>query len=141
LNRTHATLKGLGFTGRLLTGATYTALGYGTLRDPEPRIEEAAWLLGAIRKRVPIPVRDKQLVQANAAVQTACGVLLALGRAQRLSAVVLAGSMIPTTLAAHSFWKEEEPVAREHQQVQFCKNIAMIGGLLLAALDSGRKGH
>jgi putative oxidoreductase len=67
--------------------------------------------------------------------QAACGVLLALGVAPRLSAVVLAGSMIPTTLAGHCFWTVDDPEVREQQQVQFHKNMAMIGGLLFAALD------
>jgi uncharacterized membrane protein YphA (DoxX/SURF4 family) len=62
-------------------------------------------------------------------------VLLALGVAPRLSALVLAGSMIPTTLAAHRFWTVEDPEVRKQQQVQFHKNMAMIGGLLFAALD------
>jgi putative oxidoreductase len=43
--------------------------------------------------------------------------------------------MIPTTLAAHRFWTVEDPGLRKQQQVQFHKNMAMIGGLLLAALD------
>ncbi len=33
----------------------------------------------------------------------ACGVLLAIGWVPRVAALVLAGSMIPTTLAARSF--------------------------------------
>jgi putative oxidoreductase len=120
---------------RLLMGSTYAVLGYGALREPGQGVEEAATLMAAIRKKVPLPARDEQLVQINGAVQATCGVLLALGVAPRLSALVLAGSMVPTTLAAHRFWTVEDPQARRQQQVQFHKNMAMIGGLLLAALD------
>jgi putative oxidoreductase len=74
-------------------------------------------------------------VQVNGALQATCGVLLALGIAPRLCALVLAGSMIATTLAAHRFWTFEDPTVRKLQQVQFHKNMAMIGGLLFAALD------
>jgi uncharacterized membrane protein YphA (DoxX/SURF4 family) len=39
--------------------------------------------------------------------------------------------MIPTTLAGHPFW-ELEGAERKAQEVQFYKNLALIGGLLLA---------
>jgi len=54
---------------------------------------------------------------------------------QRLSALALAGSLVPTTLAGHSYWKIEDPELRKLQRIQFHKNMAMIGGLLFAALD------
>ena len=60
--------------------------------------------MAAIRKEVPLPITDEQVVRVNGAIQAACGLLLALGMAPRLSALVLAGSMIPTTLAGHRFW-------------------------------------
>ena len=119
---------------RLLTGSSYAVLGYGALREPGRGVEEAATLMAAIRKKVPLPASDEQLVRVNGAVQAACGVLLALGRVPRVSALVLAGLMIPTTLAGHSFWAVKDPGVRKQQQVQFHKNMAMIGGLLFAAL-------
>ena len=75
------------------------------------------------------------VVRANAAVQVVAGAALALGRAPRLSALVLAGSLVPTTLAGHAYWTIEDPAARKLQRIQFHKNMAMIGGLLLAVLD------
>jgi putative oxidoreductase len=120
---------------RLLMGSTYAVFGYGALREPGQDAEQAAALLAAVRKKVPLPARDEQLVQVNGAMQATCGVLLALGVAPRLAALVLVGSMIPTTLAAHRFWTVEDPEVRKQQQVQFHKNMAMIGGLLFAALD------
>jgi putative oxidoreductase len=66
-------------------------------------------------------------VQINGATQATCGVLLALGVAPRLSALVLAGSMIPTTLAAHRFWAVENPGARKQQQV----HTTLCAGLVL----------
>lgn len=120
---------------QLLSGSTYAVLGYSALREPGPPAEVAAASLAAIRKAVPLPIGDEQAVRVNGAVQAACGVLLALGVAPRLSALVLVGSMIPTTLVAHRFWTVEDPVVRKQQQVHFHKNVAMIGGLLFAALD------
>jgi putative oxidoreductase len=52
-----------------------------------------------------------------------------------LAALALACSMIPTTLAGHAFWNIEDPTGRKLQRIQFHKNMAMIGGLLLAVVD------
>jgi uncharacterized membrane protein YphA (DoxX/SURF4 family) len=68
-------------------------------------------------------------------VQVLAGTALALGLAPRLSALALAGSLVPTTLAGHAYWTIEDPAARKLQRIQFHKNLALIGGLLFAALD------
>ena len=120
---------------RIFSGSTYGLLGVDALRAPGTRVDQAAEVLSAIRTYVPLPKDDELVVRGNAAVQVAAGGLLALGIAPRLSALVLAGSLVPTTLAGHSYWKLEDPDARRIQRIQFHKNLAMIGGLLFAALD------
>ena len=120
---------------RVFTGSTYVLLGFDALRAPGARVEQAGPLLAAIRKRVPLPDDDELLVRTNAGVMVAAGGLLMLGKAPRLSALALAGSLIPTTLAGHSYWEAEDPATRKIQRIQFHKNLAMIGGLLFAALD------
>jgi uncharacterized membrane protein YphA (DoxX/SURF4 family) len=75
-------------------------------------------------------------VKVNAGVMVAGGALLALGKAPRLASAALLGSLVPTTLAGHPFWQETDPQAREQQRMQFMKNAAMGGGLLLALLDT-----
>jgi uncharacterized membrane protein YphA (DoxX/SURF4 family) len=120
---------------RVLTGSTYVLLGLDALREPGGRVDQAAEVLAAIRKVAPLPDDDELVVRANAAVMVAAGALLALGRFPRLSALALAGSLVPTTLAGHSYWKVEDPAVRKVQRIQFHKNMAMLGGLLLAVLD------
>jgi putative oxidoreductase len=120
---------------RILTGSTYVVLGLDAVRTPGPRVDQAAPTLALLRTLVPLPDDDELLVRGNAAVQMAGGTLLMLGKAQRLSALALAGSLIPTTMAGHAFWTIEDPADRKRQQVQFHKNMAMLGGLLFAALD------
>jgi putative oxidoreductase len=120
---------------RLLTGSTYVLLGFDALRAPGGRVDQAAPTLAAIRKVVPLPEDDELVVRGNAAVQVVAGGLLALGIAPRLSALALAGSLVPTTFAGHSYWALEDETARKLQRIQFHKNMAMIGGLLFAALD------
>jgi putative oxidoreductase len=120
---------------RILTGSTYVLLGFDALREPGARVEQAAAVLASVRKVAPLPADDELVVRGNAGVQVLCGAMLALGWAPRLSALALAGSLVPTTLAGHSYWKIEDPAVRKLQRIQFHKNMAMIGGLLFAALD------
>jgi putative oxidoreductase len=132
---TRRVLAPLRHAGRILTGSTYVLLGSDALRAPGARVDQAGPVLAAMRKVAPLPDDDELVVRANAAVQVLAGALLAAGRAPRLSALALACSLIPTTLAGHSYWKIEDPNARKIQRIQFHKNLAMIGGLLFAVLD------
>jgi putative oxidoreductase len=135
MTTTRRMLAPLRHAGRILTGSTYVLLGSDALRAPGARVDQAGPVLAAMRKVAPLPDDDELVVRANAAVQVLAGALLAAGRVPRLSALALAGSLIPTTLAGHSYWKLEDPDARKLQRIQFHKNLAMIGGLLFAVLD------
>jgi len=135
MTTTRRTLAPLRAAARVLTGSTYVLLGFDALRAPGGRVDQAAPLLATVRQAVPLPADDELVVRGNAAVQVLAGSLLALGRAQRISALALVGSLIPTTLAGHSYWALEDPAERKLQRIQFHKNMAMIGGLLFAVLD------
>lgn len=126
---------------RVLSGSTYVLLGFDALRAPGGRVDLAAPVLATIRRAVPLPGDDEMLVRANAAVMAGAGALLALGKAPRLSALALVGSLIPTTLAGHSYWALETEAERKAQRIQFHKNMALIGGLLFAVLDQPKPGH
>lgn len=138
MTTTRRTLAPLRPAARILTGSTYALLGFDALRAPGARVDQAAPVLAAIRERIPLPADDELVVKGNAAVQVLGGTLLALGIAPRLSALALAGSLIPTTLAGHAYWTIEDPAARKQQRIQFHKNMAMIGGLLFAVLDQSQ---
>jgi hypothetical protein len=58
--------------------------------------------------------------------------IAAAGIRPRLAALASAGSLVPTTLAGHAFWTLDDPAQRKQQQIQFTKNLAMLGGLLYA---------
>jgi uncharacterized membrane protein YphA (DoxX/SURF4 family) len=79
----------------------------------------------------------EQLVRVNAGTQVVAGGLFALGVAPRLMAAVLAGSLVPTTLAGHRFWEMDDAAEKAQHQTQFLKNAALAGGLIFAALDTG----
>lgn len=88
---------------------------------------------------VPVPSDPAVLVRINAGTQIAAGLMLATGRAPRLSSVVLAGSLVPTTLAGHAFWKESDPKERKREMIAFFENTSILGGLLIAAGDTEGK--
>jgi putative oxidoreductase len=123
---------------RVFTSAVYIAGGYAVVRAPGGRVGEAADTLARIRRVVPLPIDDELIVRVNGAAQLVAGAALALGIKPRLSAAVLAASLLPTTIAGHAFWTVDDPSERRVQQVQFLKNMAMLGGLLFALIDSPR---
>jgi putative oxidoreductase len=79
--------------------------------------------------------RPEQAVVLNGAVMIVAGLLLGLGIAPRLAAALLIGSLVPTTIVGHPFWKEEPGPEREKQMLQFLKNLGLIGGLLMVLTE------
>ena len=84
---------------------------------------------------VPLPSDPPGWVRLNGVVKVGAGLMLATGRFPRLAALVLAGSLAPTTIAGHPFWQEQDAGAKAEQRRQFYKNVSMTGGLLIAAVD------
>jgi putative oxidoreductase len=93
----------------------------------------------AKRVGVPLPENPETLVRINSVVQVAAGLALATGRAPRLSAAVLAASLVPTTAAGHRFWDVREQPQRTQQQLHFFKNVSLLGGLIIASGDTDGK--
>ncbi len=117
--------------GRVFTAPIFISGGYSAVTDPAGKAAMAESTLDAIREYVPgLPDDNELLVRINGGVQILAGTTLLLGIKPRLSALALAGSLIPTTLAGHSFWEMEGGEAKAHQ-TQFWKNLAALGGLLL----------
>lgn len=111
---------------RLLLAGIFIMGGWGAMGKPggRPRKVEAAG--------IPYP---EQAVVLNGALMVLAGFLLCLGITPRIAAGLLVGSMIPTTLVGHSFWKEESGPGREQQLIQFLKNLGLIGGLLMVVIE------
>lgn len=122
---------------RPLLAASFVSGGIETLRNPEPRVQMAETVAPPIAERLPVPQETNQLVKVNAVVQVVAGLFLAIGRLPRLAACALAGSLVPTTLAGHRFWELDDPAQRAQQQIHFLKNLGLLGGLVLAAVDTG----
>lgn len=88
---------------------------------------------------IPLPEDPQTLVRINAGVQVAAALGLAIGRAPRLAAMVLAASLVPTTAAGHRFWEAEDPSQKVQQRLHFFKNVSLLGGLVIAAGDTDGK--
>jgi uncharacterized membrane protein YphA (DoxX/SURF4 family) len=88
---------------------------------------------------IPLPQDPETLVKINAGVQIVAALGLATGKAPRLSAAVLAASLIPTTAAGHRFWEVEDPTQRTQQKLHFFKNVSIVGGLVIASGDTEGK--
>ena len=66
------------------------------------------------------------------------GLSLLLGFFGRLGAAALIVFLIPTTLIFHAFWAVD-PAQQQNQMIHFMKNLAILGGLLMAvAHGTGR---
>ena len=131
---------------RPMLASTFVFGGINALRNTgslaeaaKPVNDEIRSFAGKVAPSVPIPSDDKTMVRINAGVHILAGLGLATGHAPRLSAFALAGTVVPTTLAAHPFWKEKDKTERAHQMSHFFKNVSMLGGLVIAAIDSEGK--
>ncbi|MGE5290879.1 MAG: DoxX family protein [Micromonosporaceae bacterium] len=122
---------------RPMLASIFAIQGYQTLLQPERVSPVAEPVVRPIAERVPaVPDETTQAVRINGAVQLAAGSLLALGRWPRLSALAIAATLVPTTLAGHRFWEAEDEQERAQQRIHFLKNLSMLGGLLIAAVDT-----
>jgi uncharacterized membrane protein YphA (DoxX/SURF4 family) len=121
-----------------MLAAIFVIQGYDTLLHPDKVASRAEAVVRPLAEKIPaIPEQTEQAVRINGAVQLVAGSLLALGRLPRLSALALAATLIPTTLAGHPFWATDDKQERAQQRIHFLKNAAMLGGLLTAAADTG----
>ena len=120
-----------------MVASIFIIQGYDTFRRPERVAPLAEPVVRPLAERVPaVPAKTEQAVRINGAVQMVAGALLALGRFPRLSALAMAGTLVPTTLAGHRFWEADEDADQAQQRIHFLKNLSMFGGLLIAAADT-----
>ena len=126
---------------RPMLAAVFVAAGLDQLKHPGRTVPSVRPLLDKVRPTLGLPDDPELLVRANGVAMLGAGTLLALGRLPRLSSAVLAATVVPTTLATQPFWTEQDPEARARQKEQFLKNLGLLGGLLLASVDTeGRPG-
>ncbi|PYP42473.1 MAG: DoxX family protein [Gemmatimonadetes bacterium] len=71
------------------------------------------------------------LVPLAGLIALAGGLSIALGFHAKAGAWLLVLFLVPVTLTMHRFWAEKDPMLIQMQQVNFLKNLALLGGVLL----------
>jgi uncharacterized membrane protein YphA (DoxX/SURF4 family) len=127
----------------------FVAAGIKAIRDPESLVPAAEPLVDRVvplvKEYTPeqvagfVPENTVTLVRINGIAQVVGGAALATGKGRRLGALLLAGSLIPSTIAKHPFWTVQDPEERVQERTHFLKNISLLGGVLLASQDTEGK--
>jgi putative oxidoreductase len=120
---------GLALLGRALLCVLFVVSGWGKIGG----FADTAGFIGS--KGLPLP----QVLTAIAiAVELGGGLLLLIGWKARWIAWAMAAFTVVITPIFHNFW--DAPAAEVmNQQINFLKNVAIIGGLLMvAAMGPGR---
>jgi len=125
---------------RPLLAAVFVQNGLDAVLRPGPRVD-AVRPLARHASSVGLPDDPELLVRANGAVMAGAATLFALGRLPRLSALAMVATLAPTTYTQHAFWAEKEPERKRAQRHEFLENLGLLGGTLLATVDTeGRPG-
>ena len=124
---------------RPMLAAIFVTSGLDALLHPKERAKVAAPLVKKLSGPLNLPDDPEMLVRANGATMVAAGTMLGLGTFPRVAAMALAGVLVPTTYAAHPFWSEKDPAVKAQQRVHFLKNVGLLGGVLLASVDTAGK--
>jgi putative oxidoreductase len=122
---------------RPMLGAIFVYSGLESMQAPHTKVPQAALVVEPLIDELDLPGDTATWVRVNGFVQVVAGAVLSAGRFPRLAALTLAVSLVPTTVAGHRFWEEADDAGRTRQRIQFLKNMSMLGGLLIAADDTG----
>jgi putative oxidoreductase len=114
-------VKHLGpFAGRILLALIFVLSGFGKITGFEGTVGYIA------SEGLPLP----QLAAIGALlVELVGGILLIVGWQTRWAATAILLFLIPTTLIFHPFWAVEA-AQQQMQQINFMKNLAIMGGML-----------
>ena len=83
-----------------------------------------------------VPSNAETVARINGAVQVGGGLLLATGKLPRLASAALALSVVPGSLGGHTFWNEADPQRKADERRAFLTDVSLIGGLIIAAVDT-----
>jgi len=108
--------------GRILLGGYFIMSGFNHFKN-------LGMLTGyAQSKGVPMP---KQAVLVTGAMMFLGGLGILLGVYVQLSVLLISLFLIGTLLKMHRYWEVADPMARMGDEINFKKNVALIGALLM----------
>jgi uncharacterized membrane protein YphA (DoxX/SURF4 family) len=124
-----------------MLATTFIARGVDSLRSPKTAADAARPALDELGKLpepvgTNIPTNAETVARVTAAVQVGAGLLLATGRLPRFASSALALSMVPGSLGEHAFWAETDPQRKSAERRAFLADVGLLGGLIIAAVDT-----
>ncbi len=136
---------------RTMLASYFVVSGIKAIRDPESLVPAAEPLadrvVPLVKEYTPeqvasyVPENTVTLVRVFGVAQVLGGAALASGKGRRLGALLLAGTLVPGTIARHPFWTVQDPEERAQDRHHFLKNVSLLGGVLIASADTeGRPG-
>ncbi|TDL08670.1 DoxX family membrane protein [Mycolicibacterium obuense] len=129
---------------RPMLSAVFISRGVEALRSPKPAAQSTQNTLDGLSK-LPDPVSTnlpsdaETVARINAAVQIGGGLLLATGKLPRVASAALALTVVPGSLGGHNFWNQTDPQRKAEERRAFVTDISLIGGLIIAAVDTEGK--
>ncbi|ABM14199.1 MULTISPECIES: DoxX family protein [Mycolicibacterium] len=129
---------------RPMLSAVFISRGVEALRSPKPAADATRHTLEGLSKLpdpvgTNVPSNAETVAKVAAAVQIGGGLLLATGRLPRVASAALALSVVPSSLGGHAFWNEADPQRKADERRAFVTDISLIGGLIIAAVDTEGK--
>lgn len=108
--------------GRIILGAYFLYAGFGHFQNRKMMAGYAAM------KKVPFPMLS---ILGTGLLLMAGGLSLLLGLYPYVGIALLASFFIGVTPMMHDFWAVEDPMQRMGERVNFTKNLALLGALLI----------
>jgi uncharacterized membrane protein YphA (DoxX/SURF4 family) len=129
---------------RPMLSAVFISRGVDALRSPKPAADAARPTLEGLSKLpdpvgTNVPSNAETVARVNAAVQIGGGLLLATGKLPRVASAALALTVVPGSLGGHTFWNETDPQRKANERRAFLTDVSLIGGLIIAAVDTEGK--
>lgn len=130
---------------RPMLASVYIADGVDTLVNTQAHVDETQSVLDKLRAALPtqyakqVPNDPELVARAVGGTKVGAGSLLAIGKAPRLSAGVLALTAIPTILGRHAFWETQDEKEKSARRSGFLTNVALLGGLGITTMDTSGK--
>lgn len=123
---------------RPLLSVAYITNGVDRVKNPDAAAKTLEPLLRQVKKKIDLPVSATTVARASGAAQAAAGALLAIGRLPRVSSTVLVGTFLLDTFS-EQFWREKDAQKRKDAKNRAIYKVSILGGALLAAVDTNGK--
>jgi putative oxidoreductase len=107
--------------GRLMLGGFFIYNGINHFKQKQTMAGYAA------AKGVPMP---ETAIQATGTLLLLGGSMLALGIKPKYGALLIAGFLAGVSPVMHNFWAAEDPTQRQNDEINFAKNMALLGAAL-----------